>query len=137
VPPAATAPPPAAPVTSPAWTRLAFGAVAVFATVLAAVTGVELAIGRPLSDVLRGDQGSGTTLFRDDAAQRQPAAPAPAPTVTKTVTPHVVVTTPTITQTAPAVTQTVAPPSAPTSATPTASPGATSGTGPASQPASP
>lgn len=126
------------PVRSPGWYRLAFGAVAIFAAVLAVVTGIELAAGRPLSDLVRGDHGSGTTLFDDQAAQRQPSRPTvPAATITKTVVPHVVITTPTITQTAPPVTKTVPPTTAPSTPAPTPTASATTSTAPASQPASP
>lgn len=96
---------------------VAIGSLGLFVTVLTVVTGVELVTGRPLSDLVRGDTGSGTTVFgtTKNAAVEQPL---PAPTVTQTVTPSVVMVTPTVTQTAPAVTATTTPTDAPTS-TPT------------------
>lgn len=114
------------------WGRLAIGAigaVAVFAAVFAVVTGIEVVAGRPISDVLRGDTGSGTTLFGGgNAAPARPAGPTEAPsgpTVTRTVTPAVVVTTPTVTRTAAPVTQTPTPTA--TSTTSTSSTAASSG----------
>ncbi|MDT4920044.1 MAG: hypothetical protein QOI15_946, partial [Pseudonocardiales bacterium] len=73
------------------------GALTVFVAVLVVVTGVEVVTGRPLSDLVRGDTGTGTTFF-GDTQQAAADEPAPAPTVTQTVTPSVVVTTPTVTQ---------------------------------------
>jgi hypothetical protein len=102
------------------WRGIALGSISVFVAVLAVITGVEVVAGRPISDLVRGDSGSGTSVFGDD---HQPSGgssgPGAAPTVTKTVTPSVVVTTPTVTQTAPAVTK--SPTSTPTvTETPTA-----------------
>lgn len=105
-----------------AWKRIALTALTIFAFVISVVTAVELIAGRPLTDVLRGDQGSGTSLFGGTTD-----GGAAVPTVTVTVTPTVV-TTPTITQTAPPTTTTT--PSATTTAP------STSGTG-TSAPASP
>jgi hypothetical protein len=103
------------------WRRIAFGSVALFAALLAVVTGVEVVSGRPLSDLVRGSSGSGTSLFgsRQVAAGKARRAPHSAPIVTRTVTPSVVVTTPTVTHTATAVTRT---------ATPSASPSSSAGT---------
>lgn len=101
------------------WQRAAFGAVALFVALLTVVTGVEIVTGRPISDLLRGTTGSGTTVFGDTSAN----SPGPVPTVTQTVTPSVVVTTPTVTQTAPAVTETATPT---VTATPSATPTPTS-----------
>jgi hypothetical protein len=105
---------------SPLMRRLAIASVAVFAAVLAVVTSVELVAGRPLSDLLRGKSGQGTTVFgTSNQAQNTPTQPAP--TVTQTVIPSVVVTTPTVTRTAPPVTKSVTPtvtPSTPPSTTP-------------------
>jgi hypothetical protein len=115
---------------------VAIGALTVFVAVLLVVTGVEVITGRPLSDLVRGDTGTGTTFFGD--TQRAAAEePAPAPTVTQTVTPSVVVVTPTVTQTAPAVTETATPTvtGAPTpSPTPTSSDVTPSPTGSAPTP---
>jgi hypothetical protein len=96
------------------WQQVSIATVAVFAALLAALTGVELALGKPLTDVLRGTQAQGgTTLLGTSLLGTSgggPSTPAPATTiVTMTVTPSVVVTTPTITQTAPAVTATTTP----------------------------
>jgi hypothetical protein len=124
-------PEPARPQT--AWRRIAIGSIASFVAVLAVVTGVEVVAGRPLSDLVRGDGGTGTSVFGTAGG---PAATTPArtPTVTQTVTPSVVVTTPTVTQTAPAVTKTATPtqttPSAPAS-------GSSSGSGAAASTAAP
>src|SRR5581483_4603891 len=84
--------------------HLAVGAGALFAVVLAIVTGVELMAGRPVSDLVRGDAGAGTSLFGTHGRTATRSTP-PAPTVTRTVTPSVVVT-PTVTRTAPAATVT-------------------------------
>jgi hypothetical protein len=106
---------------SPLVRRLAIGSVAVFAAVLAVVTSVELVAGRPLSDLLRGKSGQGTTVF--GTSQQSGTTPQqPTPTVTQTVVPKVVVTTPTVTQTAPPVTKTTTPtvtPSTPATSTTT------------------
>jgi hypothetical protein len=45
------------------WRRLAIAAVAIFVAVLAVLTGVELLAGQPISDLVRGRTGTGTTLF--------------------------------------------------------------------------
>jgi hypothetical protein len=92
------------------WRRVGLASIAVFVAVLAAVTGVELVAGRPLSDVVRGDSGRGTSLFgaqQHSARTTQPTTPPQ--TVTRTVTPAVRVVTPTVTRTAPAVTRTSTP----------------------------
>ncbi|MBE7189108.1 hypothetical protein [Jatrophihabitans endophyticus] len=117
---------PAAPlVRSTIWKRAAIGAMAVFVAVLAVVTGVEVVAGRPISDVVRGDSGSGTSFFGDTQVRTRTATVTPAaPTTTVTVTPKVSYVTPTVTATAPARTQTVTP-----SATVTATPSATTSTG--------
>jgi hypothetical protein len=102
---------------SPLMRRLAIACVAVFAAVLALVTSVELVAGRPLSDLLRGKSGQGTTVF--GPSNNKPAQPTqPAPTVIQTVIPKVVVTTPTVTQTAPPVTKTATPTVTPSSPPP-------------------
>jgi hypothetical protein len=98
------------------WHGVAIGSLALFVTVLTVVTGVELVSGRPLSDLVRGDTGSGTSVFGTAAKNAAVQEPVPAPTVTRTVTPSVVVVTPTVTRTAPAVTRTATPTSTPTSA---------------------
>ncbi|MGI8679884.1 MAG: hypothetical protein ACR2LX_14625 [Jatrophihabitans sp.] len=100
-----------------AWRRVALVAAGVFAAVLAVVTSVEMLAGRPVTDLVRGDSGSGTTLFGVGTSKDK--LPPPVPTVTTTVTPSVVVTTPTVTQTAPAVTKTAPQTAAPTTTPPT------------------
>ncbi len=85
--------------------RSAMGAVGLFVVLMAVVTGVEIVAGRPISDVVRGDSGGGTSFFGHDTV-RTTTVPA-TPTVYVTVTPKVVVTTPTVTQTAPASTATI------------------------------
>ncbi len=75
-----------------------------FITLLGVVTASELVSGRPVSDLLRGTSGSGTTVFGASSSHPSTAttpAPQPAVTVTQTVVPKVVTTTPTVTQTAP------------------------------------
>ena len=89
------------------WQQVSLASVAVFAAILAAVTGAELALGTPLSDLLRGKHASGTTLLGSTA--HTAAYHAATSVVTMTVTPSVVITTPTVTQTAPAVTATTTP----------------------------
>lgn len=121
-PPALPAPRPAR-APAPMWTRVAFVAAGVFASVLAVITSVEILAGRPVTDLVRGESGSGTTLF---GPRTTAPADTPVPTITKTVIPSVVITTPTITQTAPAVTETTTPTTtATTITTPTATPTAT------------
>jgi len=107
MPPALDAAPQLPPVEASPWLRrIALGTVSLFAVVLTLVTGFEAVAGRPLADFLRGDSGSGTTLFGDNAGTHQ-LVPSRATTVT--VTQSVVVTTPTVTSTAPAVTETSTP----------------------------
>ena len=97
--------------------RVALVATTVFLTVLAVVTGVELVAGRPLSDLLRGDSGHGTSVFGGTTVKTRTVPPT-APTVYVTVTPKVVVTTPTYTRTASPATTTTTPASG-ASSTPT------------------
>lgn len=112
------------------WQQVSLASVAVFAAILAAVTGAELALGTPLSDLLRGKHASGTTLLGSTA---HTAASTPPPSVvTMTVTPSVVITTPTVTQTAPAVTATTTP-TVTSTATPTP-PASTASSSPSSSP---
>lgn len=122
------------------WRRVAIAAIAVFVAVMALVTSVELLTGRPLSDVVRGDTGQGTSFF-GNAQATTGTAPAGTPTITRTIIPKVVQITPTLTQTAPAVTQTDTPTITPTntpSDTPTTSPSAsTTGAGSATTSRSP
>lgn len=106
------------------WQVMAAACVGVFAGVLVVVTGVELVAGRPLTDVLRGKSGSGTTVFGDAP---QPTKSVPAPTTTVTVTPSVVVVTPTITVTTSPVTKTTTAGTTP-SDTPTPSSSSAAGT---------
>ena len=83
---------------SPAgWTASPPPASACSPACLLVVTTVELVAGRPLSDVVRGQSGSGTSLLGDPPHGR--AGPTPAPAVTVTMTPNVVTTTPTATVT--------------------------------------
>jgi hypothetical protein len=107
------------------WRGIAIGSLSVFAAVLAVVTGVEMVAGRPLSDLVRGEAGTGTSVFGTGTGTSTSTGtstgtgtgtptggttPAPGPpTVTRTVTPSVVVTTPTVTPTAPAPTGTATP----------------------------
>ncbi|MDT4913419.1 MAG: hypothetical protein QOC66_2547 [Pseudonocardiales bacterium] len=124
------------PRTKNVWRRIAIGSIASFVVVLAVVTGVEVVAGRPLSDLVRGDGGTGTSVFGDTGSQGT-TTPAPTPTVTRTVTPSVVVTTPTVTQTAPAVTKTATPTqttTAPPATTTAASPSGTATSSPTTAP---
>jgi hypothetical protein len=100
----------------PRWTVLAAACVGVFAGVLIVVTGVELVAGRPLTDVLQGKPGSGTSLIGTTTHKTRST---PTPQVTVTVTPIVVTSTPTVTVPGTPVT-TTAPPTATT--TPSTSP---------------
>lgn len=89
---------------------LAVACAAVFVMVLLLVTAVEVVAGAPLSDVLRGRYGAGTTVF--GSLGQPPASTVSAPTrpsPTVTVTAKVVTTTPTVTVTAPAVIATATP----------------------------
>ncbi len=99
------------------WRGVAIGAISVFVAVLAVVTGVEVVAGRPLADIVRGDAGTGTSVFGTSGTGTGTGGGA-SPTVTKTVTPSVVITTPTVTQTAPAVTQTATPTTRPSTSSP-------------------
>ena len=102
------------------WWVVGLGSLGMFAAVLVGVTVIEALAGRPLADLVRGDSGSGTSLFGDGAGAQ---GDEPAPTVTRTVTPSVAVVTPTVTSTAPTHTVTVSPSvtvtAPPTSETPT------------------
>lgn len=118
--PAPTPPPRAHTHRRGTWQVLAAACLGVFAGVLVVVTGVELIAGRPLTDVVRGTSGSGTTVFGGAA---QPTHSAPVPTTTVTVTPSVVVVTPTITVTTSPVTKTA---TSTTSPTPTPTPSTSS-----------
>jgi hypothetical protein len=82
------------------WSVLAAACLGVFVGVLVVVTAVEVVAGRPLTDVLRGRPGSGTSVLGD-------SRPQPRPTVT--ITPAVVTKTPTMTVTGSPVTTTVTP----------------------------
>ncbi len=97
--------------------QLAVAAVGLFAAVLALVTTVELAAGSPLSDLLRGKSGHGTTVF-GTTHHSSTNHKTPTPTVTETVTPSIVTTTPTVTHTAPTVTTTTTPTTTPTKSAP-------------------
>lgn len=107
-----------------AWTVVAAACVGVFAGVLLVVTAVELVAGRPLSDVVRGKQGSGTSVLGDTAAKSTHVTPTQQ--VTVTVTPTVVTSTPTVTVTGTPVTKTATPTST-TTPTPTPTPSTSSG----------
>ena len=95
--------------------RLAAASVIVFAAALGVLTSVELAAGRPVSDLVSGKSATGTTVFGSQV--RATTSNTPVPAVTVTVTPNVVVTTPTVTQTAPAVTVTNTPTVTPSAST--------------------
>jgi len=95
--------------------RLAAASVLVFAAALGVLTGIELAAGRPVSDLVSGKAATGTTVFGSQV--RSTTSNTPVPAVTVTVTPDVVVTTPTVTQTAPAVTVTNTPTVTPSTST--------------------
>jgi hypothetical protein len=137
-PPAPPVPVPSRPRTPgrrrPGWTVLAAACLGLFAGVLVVVTGVELVAGRPLSDVVQGKDGSGTSLLGTTTHRGKPT---PTPAVTVTVTPTVVTSTPTVTVTGPPVTTTVTPTTTttptptPTAPTPTPTP-STSSSGSAS-----
>jgi hypothetical protein len=112
------------------WALFAAACAGVFVGVLAVVTTVELVAGRPLSDVVRGQSGSGTSLLGTVGNTKHSTTPTPA--VTVTVTPTVVTRTPTVTVTGTPVTKTATPtatvtpssstpPSATSSATPSSS----------------
>ena len=105
------------------WRRLGVASLCLFAAILSVLTTVELVTGRPISDLVRGDSGTGTTLFgattRSTSTVQQPVR-----TETVTVTQSVVVTTPTVTQTASPVTETTTPTvtSTPSSDSPSSAP---------------
>lgn len=119
--------------------RLALGSAALFAAVLAVVTGVEAVADRPISDLVRGKNGSGTTLFggshasSSSSSQPKTGRPTPArnarlrgtPTVTRTVTRSVA---PSRTVSAPAGSRTNPQPS-PSSSVTTPSPSGPAATG--------
>ncbi len=103
------------------WKTFATACAGVFVGVLAVVTAVEVVAGRPLSDVVRGQSGSGTSVLGDVGQSTGSSSPAPRATVT--VTPQVVTRTPTVTVTGTAVTKTATPTTTVTpTATPTSSP---------------
>ncbi|MBN9619104.1 MAG: hypothetical protein J0H43_05160 [Actinobacteria bacterium] len=102
------------------WRAALVGSVAMFVVVSGTITGVELVAGRPLSDIVRGDGGTGTSVFGDTPGSGRST---PQRTVTRTASPTVVTTTPTVTRTAAPTTEPASSPSAPpsTSAEPTPS----------------
>jgi hypothetical protein len=112
------------------WAVFAAASAGVFVGVLAVVTIVELVAGRPLSDVVRGESGSGTSVLGTVGDTTTSHSTTPTPAVTVTVTPMVVTSTPTVTVTGTPVTKTATPtttvtpssvPSAPPSAQPSSS----------------
>lgn len=115
-------------------------ALALFVVVMGVVLVVELAIGKPISDAVRGVDGSGTTISTRSSDTQTPATPAPSPT-TPAEDPTTVPTqdpapTPTTTPTdEPTTTPTDEPTDGPTSdpttpaTDPTPSPGTGTGTG--------
>lgn len=119
---------------SSVWQRAAIWAVGVFVVLMAVVTGVEVLAGRPVSDLVRGDSGGGTSFFGHDTVRTKTVPPV-APTVYVTVTPKVVVTTPTQTRTAPAAVVT-APPTATATVTPSTTTTPTDTATPTAQPSS-
>lgn len=116
-------PPPSARRPAPArrpfgtWKTLAAACLGVFAGVLLVVTAVEVVAGRPLTDLVRGKQGTGTSLLGNVSQTTKGTTPS-AP-VTITITPTVVTATPTVTVTGNPVTQTATPT---TTTTPSGSP---------------
>ena len=111
-----------APAGTAVWKRAAAGAVGLFVVLMAIVTSVEVIAGRPISDVVRGDSGGGTSFFGHTTVTTKTVPPT-APTVYVTVTPKIVYTTPTITRAAPATTVTpTTTPTASATATPTGTP---------------
>ncbi len=119
------------------WKVLAAASVGVFVSVLLLVTAVELVAGRPLSDLVRGKQGGGTSVLGTvggGTSRFVPTAP-----VTVTVTPTVVTATPTVTVTGDPVTSTATPTTTttpPAAQTPTPTPtSSASASDPATSPA--
>lgn len=117
---------------------LAAACVGMFALVLVLVTTVELVAGQPLSDLLRGRSGSGTSLLGGDPEPRSqpgptPSTPRPSSTVIRPA--HVVPGTPTVTVTAPPSTTTVTP--SPTTQPATPTPDATSSPAASTDPPTP
>ncbi|MGC5165716.1 hypothetical protein [Luteimicrobium sp. DT211] len=66
--------------------RLVVAAISLFAAIVAAVTVVELVAGKPLTNVLHGTDGSGTSIS-DVTGSRSGGGSAPAPTSTTTKDP--------------------------------------------------
>ncbi|HEY2167309.1 MAG TPA: hypothetical protein VGH01_09105 [Jatrophihabitantaceae bacterium] len=67
------------------WRRLGVATAMLFITLLGVVTASELITGRPVSDLLRGTSGSGTTVFGASSSHPNTATtPAPQPAVTVT-----------------------------------------------------
>ena len=91
---------------------MALVATTVFLTVLAVVTGVELVAGRPLSDLLRGDSGHGTSVFGGDHGEDADRPPDGADRLRHRHAKVVEQTTPTYTRTASPATTTATPTSA-------------------------
>jgi hypothetical protein len=111
-----------------AWPVLVAACVGVFAGVLTVITAVEIVAGRPMTDVLHGTAGSGTSVLGDAGATRTatPTKTTPAAPVTRQVTvtviPKFVTTTPTVTVTGNPVTETVTPTETTAEPSPTATP---------------
>jgi hypothetical protein len=113
-------------------TRLGFSAVGVFLALLVGITGLELATGKPISDLLRGKDAQGTSVLGSTQKHSSktpthtktttnPGSPnAPRPTTTVTVTPTTVTVTPTktVTPSQPPTTSGSSSSSAPTSPSP-------------------
>ncbi len=89
--------------------KAAFACVALFATISIMITGIELATGKPLSDLLRGKSGSGTSFFPNSGGGRHstpttatPSTSAqysPSTATSTSSSPSTVPTTPTATTT--------------------------------------
>jgi hypothetical protein len=84
--PGVPAPPPV--VRRRGWTTFAAACAGVFVGVLAVVTVVEMVAGRPLSDVVRGQSGSGTSVLGDvgQSTGSSSATPTSSPTAAPTST---------------------------------------------------
>ncbi|MGO1317180.1 MAG: hypothetical protein ACTMIR_09120 [Cellulomonadaceae bacterium] len=103
--------------TRPTRRRLVVLGLVLFGIILAVVTAIELGIGKPISDALRGQEGSGTTIFPTRVLDESPT-PEPTGTPGETTTPP---ESPTPTETATPTPTPTPTPSETTTPTPTPS----------------
>ncbi len=133
-PPGEVAPKPdtmARPPRAVAWQHAALAALGLFLVVAGIVTGIELAAGRPLSNIVHDRSGHGTSLFGGGGGATEPPAPPtrhPASTASGTATTPATTSRPTAPSTSSSASPSPSPTPAPTdSSTATTTPSPTPG----------